>query len=52
MGLTIKEIDNAKLMGKPYTSYLTAAGWFTTHRTIRRKTLWRWRYRFDGKEHI
>jgi Arm DNA-binding domain len=46
MGLTIKEVDGAKPNDKPYKMMgglcllIAASG----------KKLWRWRYRFDGKE--
>lgn len=48
MALTIKEIDNAKSIGKPYK--LSDGGGLCLLVTPSGAKLWRWRYRFDGKE--
>lgn len=48
MALTIKEIDNAKPIGKPYK--LSDSGGLCLLVTPSGAKLWRWRYRFDGKE--
>jgi integrase len=48
MGLTIKEIDAAKPSDKPYK--LTDAGGLCLLIAPSGAKLWRWRYRFDGKE--
>ena len=48
MGLTIKEIDAAKPIDKPYK--LTDAGGLCLLIAPSGAKLWRWRYRFDGKE--
>jgi integrase len=48
MGLTIKEIDNAKPNGKPYK--MADSGGLCLLVAPSGAKLWRWRYRFDGKE--
>jgi integrase len=48
LALTIKEIDNAKPIGKPYK--LSDGGGLCLLVTPSGARLWRWRYRFDGKE--
>lgn len=48
MGLTVKEIDNAKLMDKPYK--LADSGGLCLLVAPSGARLWRWRYRFEGKE--
>jgi integrase len=48
MGLTIKEIDNAKPDDKPYK--LADGGGLCLLVSPSGARLWRWRYRFDGKE--
>ena len=48
MGLTIKEIDNAKLKDKPYK--LADSGGLCLLIAPSGAKLWRWRYRFEGKE--
>jgi hypothetical protein len=48
MALTIKEIDGAKPTGKPYK--LADAGGLCLLIPPSGAKLWRWRYRFDGKE--
>ena len=48
MGLTIKEIENAKPSGKPYK--LADGGGLCLLVAPSGARLWRWRYRFDGKE--
>ncbi len=46
MGLTIKEIDTAKASGKGY-KLVDEGGLLVAPSGAK---LWRWRYRFDGKE--
>ena len=48
MGLTIKEIDGAKPCDKPYK--LADGGGLCLLIAPSGAKLWRWRYRFDGKE--
>jgi integrase len=48
MGLTIKEIDGAKPSDKPYK--LADGGGLCLLIAPSGAKLWRWRYRFDGKE--
>jgi hypothetical protein len=48
MGLTVKEIDSAKPSGKPYK--LADSGGLCLLIAPSGAKLWRWRYRFDGKE--
>ncbi len=48
MALTIKEIDGAKPTGKPYK--LSDGGGLCLLIAPSGAKLWRWRYRFDGKE--
>lgn len=48
MGLTIKEIDGAKPTDKPYK--LADGGGLCLLIAPSGAKLWRWRYRFDGKE--
>ena len=48
MALTIKEIDGAKPDGKPYK--LADGGGLCLLIAPSGAKLWRWRYRFDGKE--
>jgi hypothetical protein len=48
MGLTIKEIDSAKPSGKSYK--LADSGGLCLLIAPSGAKLWRWRYRFDGKE--
>ena len=48
MALTIKEIDSAKPTGKPYK--LSDGGGLCLLVAPSGAKLWRWRYRFDGKE--
>ncbi|MGB6855347.1 MAG: integrase arm-type DNA-binding domain-containing protein [Terracidiphilus sp.] len=48
MGLTTKEIDNAKPGSKPYK--LADGGGLCLLISPTGARLWRWRYRFDGKE--
>ncbi len=48
MALTIKEIDNAKPDSKPYK--LADGGGLCLFVAPTGAKLWRWRYRFDGKE--
>jgi hypothetical protein len=48
MALTIKEIDSAKPNGKPYK--LADGGGLCVFVASSGAKLWRWRYRFDGKE--
>jgi hypothetical protein len=48
VGLTIKEIDNAKTRTKKYK--LADAGGLCLLVAPSGAKLWRWRYRFDGKE--
>jgi integrase len=48
MGLTIKEIDGAKPSDKPYK--LADGGGLCLLIAPSSAKLWRWRYRFDGKE--
>jgi integrase len=48
MGLTIKEIDSAKPKSKPYK--LADSGGLCLLIAPSGARLWRWRYRFDGKE--
>jgi hypothetical protein len=48
MGLTTKEIENAKPGRKPYK--LADAGGLCLLISPTGAKLWRWRYRFDGKE--
>jgi integrase len=48
MGLTAKEIDNAKPRSKPYK--LADGGGLCLLIPPSGARLWRWRYRFDGKE--
>ncbi len=48
MALTIKEIDGAKAAGKPYK--LADGGGLCLLIAASGAKLWRWRFRFDGKE--
>lgn len=48
MALTIREIENAKPAGKPYK--LADGGSLCLLVAPSGAKLWRWRYRFDGKE--
>lgn len=48
MALTIREIENAKPAGKPYK--LADGGSLCLLVATSGAKLWRWRYRFDGKE--
>jgi hypothetical protein len=48
VGLTIKEIETAKPNGKPYK--LVDGGGLCLLIAPSGAKLWRWRYRFDGKE--
>ena len=48
MPLTIKEIDGAKPIGKPYK--LADGGGLCLLIAASGAKLWRWRFRFDGKE--
>ena len=48
MGLTIKEIDPAKSIGKAYK--LADGGGLCPLIVPSGSKLWRWRYRFEGKE--
>jgi hypothetical protein len=48
MALTIKEIDKAKPSDKPYK--LSDGGGLCLLVTPSGASLWRWRYRFEGKE--
>jgi hypothetical protein len=48
MGLTIREIDTAKPNAKPYK--LADGGGLCLLIAPSGAKLWRWRYRFDGKE--
>ena len=48
MGLTLKEIENAKPTGKSYK--LSDGGGLCLLVAPSGSKLWRWRYRFDGKE--
>lgn len=48
MGLIMKEIDNAKLKDKPYK--LADSGGLCLLVAPSGAKLWRWRYRFDGRE--
>jgi integrase len=48
MGLTLKEIENAKPSKRPYK--LTDGGGLCLLVAPSGSKLWRWRYRFDGKE--
>ncbi len=48
MGLTVKEIDNAKPASKPYK--LTDGGGLCLLISPTGAKLWRWRYHFDGTE--
>ncbi len=48
MGLTLKEIENAKPGDRPYK--LTDGGGLCLLVTPSGTKLWRWRYYFDGKE--
>jgi hypothetical protein len=48
VGLTIKEIDNSKPIGKPYK--LADGRGLCLLITPSGAKLWRWRYRFDRKE--
>jgi hypothetical protein len=48
MGLTIKEVDNAKPYGKPYR--LADGGGLCLFVAPSGAKLWRWRYRFNGRE--
>jgi hypothetical protein len=48
MALTIKEVDNAKSNGKPYR--LADGGGLCLFVAHTGAKLWRWRYRFNGRE--
>ena len=48
INLTIKQIENAKPREKPYT--LADGGGLGLFIPTTGAKLWRWRYRFDGKE--
>jgi integrase len=48
MALTIREIENARCSGKPYK--LADGGGLCLFVAPTGAKLWRWRYRFDGKE--
>jgi integrase len=48
MGLTVKQIENAKPSSKPYK--LADTGGLCLLVSPSGAKLWRWRYRFDGKE--
>lgn len=48
MELTVKEIDNARPIGKPYK--IADGGGLCLLVATSGAKLWRWRYRFDGKE--
>src|ERR1700722_11556757 len=48
MALTIKEVDNAKPNGKPYR--LADGGGLCLFVAPTGAKLWRWRYRFNGRE--
>jgi integrase len=48
MALTIKEVDNAKSNGKPYR--LADGGGLCLFVAPTGAKLWRWRYRFNGRE--
>jgi Arm domain-containing DNA-binding protein len=48
MALTTRELDNAKPNGKPYR--LADGGGLCMFVAPTGARLWRWRYRFDGKE--
>ena len=50
MALTIKEIDKAKPSDKPYK--LSDGGGLCLLVTPSGARLWRWRYRFGGKEKL
>jgi Arm DNA-binding domain len=50
MGLTIKEIDNAKRKNKPYK--LADSGGLCLLVAPSGAKLWRWRYRFTGNEKL
>ena len=50
MGLTIKGIDGAKPTDKPYK--LSDGGGLCLLVAPSGAKLWRWRYRFDGKERM